>query len=96
MSKPVFIGEEVLISPSVTDKVGYLHPAGGGLRLDSSRTSRPQRLAFGQSVWTELSERDCFKGCSVGDTTPQLNASALRGFHVFAARTPSRPLLVFR
>lgn len=46
----VFIGEEVLISLSVTEKFGYLHPAEGRLRLDSNRTSRPQRLALGQSV----------------------------------------------
>lgn len=41
----VFIGEEGLISLSVTDTFGYLHPAEGRRRLDSNRTSRPQRLA---------------------------------------------------
>lgn len=50
----VFIGEEVLISLSVTEKFGYLHPAEGRLRLDSNRTSRPQRLALGQSVAAPL------------------------------------------
>lgn len=73
----VFIREEVLMSLSVTEKFAYLHPAEAQQRLDSKRTLRPQRLAFGQPVWTEKSKMDCFKGCSIGDTLLNKDCSSL-------------------
>lgn len=73
----MFIREEVSMSLSVAEKFAYLHPAEAQQRLDSKRTLRPQRLAFGQPVWTEKSKMDGFKGCSIGDTLLNKDCSSL-------------------